>query len=108
MLEESNDIGRHLVEFRKEKGLSQERLADKADLSTEFISRIERGVNSPSIKSLEKIAKVLEIDIRRFFGGPEDPETWNMEIESITVLLKNKEGKSFTKVFKLAEVKSNE
>jgi transcriptional regulator with XRE-family HTH domain len=39
--------------------LSQERLAEKADLSTVLISRVERGKESPSVDSLVKIARAL-------------------------------------------------
>jgi y4mF family transcriptional regulator len=44
---------------RKKAGLTQEKLAEKADLSTVFISRIERGKESPSVDSLVKIARAL-------------------------------------------------
>ncbi len=46
---------------RKEAGLSQEKLAEKADLSTVFISRIERGAESPSVDNLVKIARALRV-----------------------------------------------
>jgi transcriptional regulator with XRE-family HTH domain len=44
---------------RKEAEFSQEKLAERAGLSTVFISRIERGVESPSVDNLVKIAKAL-------------------------------------------------
>lgn len=49
---------------RKEAGFSQEKLAEKADLSTVFISRIERGKESPSVDNLVKIAKALGVQVR--------------------------------------------
>jgi transcriptional regulator with XRE-family HTH domain len=49
---------------RKAAGLSQEKLAEKADLSTVFISRIERGKESPSVDSLVKIARALGVKVR--------------------------------------------
>jgi len=54
-------LGESVRETRKSAGLSQERLAEKAGLSTVFISRIERGVESPSVDSLVKIARALDI-----------------------------------------------
>jgi transcriptional regulator with XRE-family HTH domain len=39
-------------------------LAEKTDLSTVFISRIERGVESPSVDNLTKIAKALAVRAR--------------------------------------------
>jgi len=44
-------------------------LAEKADLSTVFISRIERGIESPSVDNLVKIAKALGVRVRDLVGG---------------------------------------
>lgn len=54
---------------RKEAGFSQEKLAEKADLSTVFISRIERGVESPSVDNLVKIAKALGVRVGDLLDG---------------------------------------
>jgi transcriptional regulator with XRE-family HTH domain len=43
---------------RKEAGMSQKELAEKADLSTVFISRSEQGKESPSVDNLAKIARL--------------------------------------------------
>ena len=50
--------------LRNEGGFSQEKLAERANLSAIFISRIERGVESPSFDSLCKIAKALRVRVR--------------------------------------------
>jgi transcriptional regulator with XRE-family HTH domain len=49
---------------RRSAGLSQEKLAEKADLSAVFISRIERGIESPSVDNLVKIARALGVGVR--------------------------------------------
>jgi transcriptional regulator with XRE-family HTH domain len=54
-------LGEAIRAQRKKRHLSQERLAEKADLSTVFISRAERGKESPSVDSLVKIAKALGV-----------------------------------------------
>lgn len=46
---------------RKERGLSQAELADKANLSLSFISRIERGVSPPALDTLFAVADALRI-----------------------------------------------
>lgn len=56
-------LGESVRNARKEAGLSQEKLAEKADLSAVFISRIERGVESPSVDNLLKIAKALGVRV---------------------------------------------
>ena len=57
-------LGEAIRAKRKKGRLSQERLAEKADLSTVFISRVERGKESPSVDSLVKIARALGVRAR--------------------------------------------
>jgi transcriptional regulator with XRE-family HTH domain len=57
-------LGESVRATRKKAGFSQEKLAEKADLSTVFISRIERGVESPSVDNLVKIAHALGSRVR--------------------------------------------
>ena len=96
-------IGKNLLEIRKKHGLSQLQLAEKAKISTEFVSRVERGANAPSLKTLKKIADVLNEKMGVFFDDPEDTDNWEIEIEALVILMKRGE-KSIRKVYKLAEV----
>jgi transcriptional regulator with XRE-family HTH domain len=57
-------LGETIRAKRTKAELSQEALAEKAALSTVFISRIERGIESPSFDSLVKIAKALKVRVR--------------------------------------------
>lgn len=50
-----------LKKTRQDKGLTQQDVADKADLSTNYYARIERAEVSPSIETLEKLVKALKI-----------------------------------------------
>lgn len=54
---------------QKEDEFSQTKLVEKANLSTVFISRIERGVESPTVDNLVKIAKALGICVRDLVDG---------------------------------------
>ena len=60
-------FGKNLKRLRKEKGLSQEQLAYKADLSLSQIGRIERGEINPTICTIKVIAESLEIDVKELF-----------------------------------------
>ena len=60
-LEPEVAFGRVLRELRKQAGLSQEQLALSADLQRNYISLLERGLNSASLKTIFKLADVLEI-----------------------------------------------
>lgn len=60
-------LGKRIAMLRAAKGLSQEALAAKSHYSTEFISLIERGVNSPSVAGLARIAKALNVEVKDLF-----------------------------------------
>ena len=66
------DIGNRLKELRVLKGLTQEELADRAELSKGFISQVERNLTSPSIAPLTDILQCLGLTIGEFFN--EEPE----------------------------------
>jgi transcriptional regulator with XRE-family HTH domain len=52
-------FGQALREIRNERGISQERLALECDLDRTYISLIERGVQSPTIRTVAKLAEIL-------------------------------------------------
>lgn len=60
---ENERIGKRIAEIRKEKGISQVRLAEKTGMYQSVISRIESGKHAISINVLNKIAKVLGVHI---------------------------------------------
>lgn len=62
------DIGNKLKELRIQKGLTQEELADRAELSKGFISQLERDLTSPSIATLVDILQCLGSDLKDFFN----------------------------------------
>ena len=60
-------LGKSVRYYRKRAELSQEKLAEKAELSTVFISHIERGVENVSVDALARIANALGIQLRDLF-----------------------------------------
>lgn len=66
-LDKKKIIGVNVTKFRKLKNLEQSELAAKIKLSTDEISKIERGAANPTLITLEKIAKELEINIEELF-----------------------------------------
>lgn len=63
------NIGRKIRDLRVQKGLTQEELADRAELSKGFISQLERDITSPSIATLMDILQCLGTDLEEFFSG---------------------------------------
>ena len=63
----TEEIGKRIKEIRSEKGISQEKLALKAELDRTYVAGVENGKRNPSIKSLEKILKALEVSFGEFF-----------------------------------------
>lgn len=60
-------VGKRIRKYRREKKMSQEELADKVGLHYTTISRIERGVSNPPVQTINKIAKVLRVDMSELF-----------------------------------------
>jgi len=60
-------VGRCIRELRTQKGLSLRALAELSGLSTNAISLIERGDNSPTVSSLHNLAMALAVPITAFF-----------------------------------------
>jgi len=62
-------VGKRIKQIRNEKGLSQEKLALKAELDRTYLAGVEQGKRNPSLKSLEKIVCALEISFYELFSG---------------------------------------
>ena len=63
----ANAFGERIRQRRRAKGLSLRALGEKAQLTASFLAQVERGLSSPSIASLQQIARVLEVPIFYFF-----------------------------------------
>lgn len=60
-------FGRAVRRRRRELDLSQEELAERAELHRTYVSSIERGERNPSLENIEKLAKALDTSITRLF-----------------------------------------
>jgi transcriptional regulator with XRE-family HTH domain len=60
-------IGKRIQKRRKEVGLTQEELAEKAGISRAYMGYIEQGRNAPSLEILEKIANLLKLPLKELF-----------------------------------------
>lgn len=65
------DIGHRMKELRIQYGLTQQELADRAELTKGFISQLERNQNSPSVGTLLDIIQCLGMTPAEFFTDSE-------------------------------------
>ena len=61
------DIGEKLRQLRLQRGLTQEDMADRCELSKGFISQVERNLASPSIATLTDMLECLGSSLSLFF-----------------------------------------
>lgn len=66
------DLGKKIKYIRKQRNLTLQNLADKTGLSVAFMSKLERGLTSPTISSLLKVCKALEVDLAELTQSPEN------------------------------------
>lgn len=75
MVQKNNDtyyydiVRKNIKRFRKEKGYTQQRLAEEADMSMDYLAEIEseKRKKSFSLATLGRISDTLQIDIKKFF-----------------------------------------
>lgn len=68
------EIGKKVKDLRIRLGLTQEDLADRAELSKGFISQVERDLTSPSIATLEDILECLGTTLKDFFAEVQEQQ----------------------------------
>src|SRR4051794_39874943 len=70
----------NLKQLRGQRGLTLEQLAQGSGLTRSYLSKVERGISTPSIESALSIASTLGISVEKLFGHSED------EGEPITIV----------------------
>ena len=60
-------FGKRIKELRKQKGITQEKLAEIVELDAKQIGNIETGSGFTTMNTLEKFAKIFEVDISELF-----------------------------------------
>lgn len=60
-------IGLNILHYRKEQGMTQMQLAEKADISSKYLQRIETAASSCTLDTLIDIAEALNIPLKKLF-----------------------------------------
>lgn len=67
MSEIAKTIGRRVRNYRIEKGLSQEKLAELSGCHPTYIGQVERGEKNATLESIEKIASAMNVSLAQLF-----------------------------------------
>jgi len=65
-------FGQNVRKIRGARGLTQKRVATKAQLDPTYISGIERGVRNPSLRSIARLAKALRVSVSTLCEGVQE------------------------------------
>lgn len=63
---DTETIGKIIKKLRVDKNLTQETLAEKIDISTNYLSKVERGLSRLNIEAFLKMAEVLSFSLKDF------------------------------------------
>ena len=81
-------LGSRIKEIRKLRRLSQEELSEKINIDPKHLSRIEVGRGFPSLDTLERLADVLNVDIKDLFEFSHKAQSQKELKETLSSLLK--------------------
>jgi transcriptional regulator with XRE-family HTH domain len=70
-------LGKKIRNLRALKNLTQEQLAERAELSVKYLGEIERGGRNPTIESLSKIVRALDIPLAQLFREDEEDKIFS-------------------------------
>lgn len=83
-------IGKFIAKNRKDKGLTQEALAEKLGISTNAVSKWERGLSFPDVSLFKKLCSELDISIEELINGEKSKSTESKD-KAIIASLKEKD-----------------
>ena len=78
-------IGTFIRDLRKEKGLTQEELAEHFNVARRTVSRWATGANMPDLSILVEMTDYFRVDLRELFDGERKSEKMNAELEETVI-----------------------
>jgi transcriptional regulator with XRE-family HTH domain len=76
-------FGKKIKAIRKDREMTQERLAELSGLSLQYIGEIERGTRNPSLTSMESLSAAFDLPIAELFNLDE----FKLSIEELRTIL---------------------
>ena len=96
--------GQFLKKLRNEKGLTQEQLAEKFNVSNRTVSRWETGSNMPDISLLVEIADFYDVDVREIIEGERKSEMMDKETREVAVKMADYANSEKGRLFKIIRI----
>lgn len=97
-------IGLFLLKLRKEKGLTQEELAEKLYVDRGTISKWERGIYLPKPDLLLKLSEVFNISVNEILLGEKKTEENAQEVDYVTIDIMKRSNRKIKKTIVLGSV----
>lgn len=99
-------VGKRIREERRKLKLTQEELAEKADISANFLGHIERGTKRTTLNTLKKIADVLQIPMGLLFAAEKSYKLprEDLFIKRFMSLVRDRRGEEKELVLKIAKM----
>jgi transcriptional regulator with XRE-family HTH domain len=63
-------VGQRIKDLRSQIGISQEALANKAEIDRTYVTDVENGRRNISIQNIEKLVTALQVSLKEFFDSP--------------------------------------
>ena len=104
----AKQLGLKIYSFRKQSRLTQSALAERAKISNEFMSALERGAKLPSLEVLSRIAGGLRVELKDLFHFSPAPyrkvDAISREALDIAIFLQNLPRERMRKVIKVLKL----
>ncbi len=110
----NQNLGNRISKIRKSLKMSQELLAEKAGISSDFLSRVERGVCGISVSNLHAIARSLNTSLKDLFDFEEKSEhqefwkafsfkakdPWEEQFKNLCLLLRKQDAETLNRIYR--------
>lgn len=97
-------LGTALKHHRKGAGLSQEQLAEAVDVSTEWISQMERGIGTPSLELLVKVAEAVGMEPTALLAAALDEREGRAPVQALLAAVRGLPDDAVATLVDLAQV----
>lgn len=97
-------LGQRIAELRERRGLSQAKVAETVGVTVESVSRLERGVVTPSLERLQAIAEALGVRLQDLFTFAEGDNERDAAMDALVALLSTRPAADVRLLYELAQV----